>query len=284
MKTYHPDKNKGHKLSQLKFQKINQAWEVLKNPEKRKLFDEQLKEQRALKARRAPLLSEREVVPVVQPEKAREKAIDLEIPLKLSIEELCQACSKTIKYLKPVQNKKIKTSFPVQIPWGLKPMSRLRFKGEGGAEGKKEFGDLYVKIQFRPHRLFKLTQEWEDIVLEYPVSFISAMEDLKLQIPSPYGFLALNLKPPIKDKQLFKIKGHGLPKNPPEAKGDLFVQMRIDYPSDKSLNIKEEMKGLSFEQKKLYVKKFKNKEFIYPRMLKFKKNLEEWRLKYNETT
>ena len=267
VQTYHPDKNRGNKLAEKKFQQINEAWQILKDPVKRKQFDESLK-----KVWNSPPSSDK---PPVKPALQKEKPLDLEIPLRVSMEDLCQSRLKTIHYFKPVQGQKIKSSLVIQIPSGVKQGVSLRFKGEGGAEGKKAFGDLYVKIQIKAHRLFQRTEGSEDIVLICPVSFVTAVQGGKLEIPSPYGFLALNLKPPVRDKQLLKVRGHGLPKNSKGERGDLFVQIFIDYPLKDKLNIQNQMEKLSFEQKKAYVEKFKNISLIYPEVLKFQKKVQE---------
>ena len=39
---YHPDRNQGNKLAEKKFQQINSAWDILKDPQKRKAFDDRL--------------------------------------------------------------------------------------------------------------------------------------------------------------------------------------------------------------------------------------------------
>lgn len=272
-KTYHPDKNHGNKLAEKKFQQINTAWQVLKDPKKRQLFDKNL--QSAKKKKQAPSPAPTAPAPSVR----KEKAIDLEIPLKVSLEELCQSRSKTIHYFKPVNGTKIKSSFTLQVPLGAWQGHRLRFKHKGGAEGKKTFGDLYVQIQIKPHKIFNLTKNSKDLILEYPISFISAIEGQKLDVPSPYGFLTMDLSPPLRDKQLLKIKGYGLPKKLKEGKGDLFVQILIDYPLKEGVKIQKQMKSMSFDQKKNYVKKIKGSTFIYPKVLKFQKTIQELKRK-----
>ena len=275
---YHPDKNRGNKLAEKKFQQINEAWQILKDPKKRKVFDEHLNRAKK-KEREKNLFSNRSTHQPAQAIQKQEKPIDLEFSLTVSLEDLCQSRSKTIHYFKPVNGEKIKSALAVQIPLGAKPGARLYFKDEGGAEGKKIFGDLYVKIQIQPHTIFQLIKGSKDLILERPISFVSAVKDQKLEIPSPYGFLSLDLNPPIKHKQLLKIKGHGLPQNLKGDKGDLFVKIFIDYPLKDSVKIQKQMERMSFDQQKNYVEKFKGPSFIYPEVLKFQKRMQELKRK-----
>ena len=276
--TYHPDKNRGNKLAEKKFQQINEAWQVLKDTKKRKIFDEYLNRSKK-KSLENSLSKSRSIHQTAQTIQKQEKPVDLEFSLTVSLEELCQSCSKKIHYFKPVNGKKIKSALAVQIPLGARPGTRLYFKNEGGAEGKKIFGDLYVKIQIQPHKIFQLIKDSEDLILERPIPFVSVVKSQKLEVPSPYGFLSLNLNPPIKHKQLLKIKGHGFPKNLKGDKGDLFVKIFIDYPLKDSVKIQKQMERMSFDQQKIYVEKFKDSSFIYPEVLKFQKRMQELKRK-----
>ena len=273
--TYHPDKNRGNKLAEKKFQQINLAWQNLKDPKKRKRVDENLKISKKLSQTQS-FLKEQEQ------KKRKEKAIDLEFPLKISLEDLCQSQSKTIHYFKPVNGTKIKSSFEVQIPLGARSGTRLRFKSQGGAEGKKVFGDLYVRVQIEAHKMFYLTEKSRDLLLERPISFVTAVQAQKMEIPSPYGFLVLNVTPPLVNKQLLKIKGHGLPKNSNGEKGDLFIKILIDYPPKDSIKIQKQMEKLSLQQKKIYAEKFKDSSFVYPKVLKFQKRMKELQKRYSK--
>ncbi len=276
--TYHPDKNRGNKLAEKKFQQINQAWQVLKDSEKRKLFDKNLGEvQRRQKQKKLSKINLFHHISDVL--KKPEKPIDLEVPLKISLEDICQSRPKTIHYFRTINGKKIKSSLVVQIPLGVKQGARLRFKGKGEAEGRGKFGDLYVKIAFKPHPLLQQMDSSKDLLLNCPVSFVEAIQKSNLEILSPYGFLTLEITPPLTDKQLLKIKGHGLPKNAKGEKGNLYIKIFIEYPEKNGIKIKNQMKGLSFNQQKVLAKKFESPSFVYPKTLSFQKKIQKLRKK-----
>ena len=280
VQVYHPDRNRGNKLAEKKFQKINSAWQILKEPKKRQLFDKSLKPAQTKDFIQSSKNSARSSGQKV----IQEKAIDLEYPLKVSLEDVCQFRARTIHYLQPVNGSKVKNLLKVQIPIGAKQNSRLRFKEKGGAEGKKIFGDLYVRILIAPHPVFKLIRESMDIILERPISFVSAIQGDCIDVPSPHGLLSLELTPPVQHKQLLKIKEQGLFKNSEGKKGDLFVRIVIDYPLKNGDKIQKQIKNMTYSQKKIYVEKFKNPSFIYPKVLKFEKKLQQLQKKRKRAT
>ena len=270
VKLYHPDRSKGNKIAEKKFQQLNLAWQVLKDPVQKSLFDQQLKE---LEKKR--LLTKKSPAPFVE-----EKGIDLEYPLKVSLEDICQCRTKSIQYLRPVYKEQQKHSFDFQLPAGVKEGSRLYFKGHGGATGQKKFGDLYVLLSIRPHKLFKPIDSSFDLMIQHPLSFVSAFQAEKMEILSPYGFLSLEPKKPIKDGEVLKLKNQGLFKSKKGDKGDLFVKIFIDYPLELGVKVKSVMAKLSDKEKEIYVQKMKQKDWIYPKVLKYQKKLQEIKRKY----
>lgn len=272
VKIYHPDRNKGRPLAERKFQQINLAWESLKDPVQRKSFDLKLKAQEEWR-RKAELLK------VNQKNLSTGKEIDLEVPIQLSLEEICQFRKKSFSYFKPVNGLKEKSVFEFKIPQGVKEGTRLRFKGKGGSSALEPYGDLYVKVKLRSHKLFKALNKPFDLLLEQPVPLVEAYQT-KLTSPSPYGFLTIDIDSPLKNQQLLKAEGFGLIKNTKGDKGDLFIKILIDYPLNQATLIKEELKKLSLEEKKDYVATLAEKPLVYPKTLKFEKKVQEIKLKY----
>ncbi|MCZ0933022.1 MAG: DnaJ domain-containing protein [Oligoflexia bacterium] len=280
VKIYHPDKNRGSRLAEKKFQQINSAWEVLKDSHKRKLFDENLRKAKLFKKEPWIQAQSLQTKEGHAKEPKKEKAIDLEYSLKVSLEDLCQSKVKTIHYLKPVNDSQVKSRLKVQIPLGAKPGTRLLFKGEGGSEGKKAFGNLYVKISIKSHKIFKIIDNSSDIMIEQPISFVSAIQSNKVEALSPYGFLSLKVEPPIQHKQVLKVRNYGLSKDSKDKKGDLFIKFFVEYPAENGAKIQQQMLKMPYEKQKIYIEQFKNSSFIYPKVLKFQKKLEELKKEY----
>ena len=220
-RTYHPDKNRGNKLAEKKFQQINRAWDVLKDPKARESFDKKLALERQKKQ---SLFSAKVKSPTPPQQIKKELPLDLEISLTVSVEDMCLSRAQKISYFKPINGKDLKHSFDFQIPLGSKPGTKLYFKEKGGSKGKGTFGDLYVKLSLSPHKLFHFSKEngSSDLCLERPVSFVDIIERNKIEIPSPYGSLFLKQPLSLEDTQVLKIKGQGLPKTKRE-RGGIFL-------------------------------------------------------------
>ncbi len=286
VRRYHPDKNKGNKLAEKKFQQINTAYQILQDPEKRKAFDtewqifqQRLEEQKkrrpikpSKKERPSPLKKESAFFKYIKSffqERREEKPIDLEIPLFVSLKDLCQSSLKKVVYFKPYNGRQKKESIKITIPEGSRPGVRLQFKGKGGSHGKQISGNLFLKIDFPPHPFFKIKDY--DIHLTFPIKFTEAFKGSKKEIFSPYGTVFLVIPPKVKHNHIFRLKNLGLPKDS-KSKGHLFVKLFVDYPKEKRIKIQNEMKNLSEKDKKSYIDKYELQKNIYEKVLDFEKN------------
>lgn len=115
----------------------------------------------------------------------------------------------------------------VKIPKGIKEGQRIRLSGQGGTGWMGgTAGDLYLEIRFKPHRFFHA--EGTDISLDLPVTPWEAALGLPVTVPTLGGKVELKLPPNSQNGQKLRLKGRGLPGNPP---GDQIVTLRIVIPS-----------------------------------------------------
>ncbi len=114
----------------------------------------------------------------------------------------------------------------VRIPAGIQDGQQIRLAGQGApGVGGAPAGDLYLEVRIRPHPHFQL--EGKDVHLHLPVSPWEAALGEKLQVPTLGGSVALTLPSGVRSGQRLRLKGRGLPGNPP---GDQYVIVQIQAP------------------------------------------------------
>ncbi len=153
----------------------------------------------------------------------------------------------------------------VKVPAGIHSGQRLVLNGEGepSPDGGPP-GDLYAEILIEEHKLFK--RENEDVYLDYPISFIEAIQGTELQVPTLYGKARLKVAPGTQPGTLLRLKGQGIPRLQSFGRGDQYVRINVELP--KKINSRQ--KELLEEFKKI------QDESNFPKIKAFKKTLKEW--------
>jgi curved DNA-binding protein len=114
----------------------------------------------------------------------------------------------------------------VRIPRGIQAGQHIRLAGQGEkAQGEGAAGDLYLEVQFAPHRLYR--PEGRDLHLELPVAPWEAALGATVAVPTPAGKVELKVPAASKPGTRLRLKGRGLPSNPP---GDLYVTLQTVLP------------------------------------------------------
>ncbi|MEK7595573.1 MAG: J domain-containing protein [Patescibacteria group bacterium] len=150
-----------------------------------------------------------------------------------------------------ISGKKIK----VKIPSGIRDGNQLRFEGLGepGPDANTPPGDLILHLRVQPHKIFQ--RHGDDCYLVKEVNFVDAALGGEVEIPvvepsSSTGESTTKLKIPsgTQPDTEFRIKGKGMPHLRASGRGDLYVRALIKIPQ----KLSREQKKLLEEYKRIF--------------------------------
>src|SRR6059058_3956924 len=145
------------------------------------------------------------------------------------IEQPCKHCRGSGR------ERRIKT-YTVKIKPGVKEGTRIRLKGKGEAgQNGGPAGDLVVLVHVAASPVYE--RRGDDLVVNVPVSFATAVLGGSVEVPTPDGAVALKIPSGSEDGKLIRIKGRGAPRIDGKGKGDVLARVRIQVP--KRVNKKE---------------------------------------------
>ena len=171
---------------------------------------------------------------------------DIEVEIPVFLEDIVGDVSKTIEYRVPAfddgQMAEVKKTLKVKIPKGVSDGERIRLKGQGGrGQDNAPNGDLYLHIRIVPHPMFDV--ESHNLLVTLPIAPWEAALGAKVTLPTLTGKITLTVPPNSQSGQKLRIKGKGLPlKN---GIGDLFVIFRIVIPKDSNEELNTLWQSLS---------------------------------------
>ena len=176
---------------------------------------------------------------------------DYEVTVHLSLEEAMRGTEVALELtVREIAKDGRVTRAPkrvrARIPSGVTHAQKLRLRGKGGAgiNGGRD-GDLYLNIALRPHPLFRASGH--DLYLDVPVAPWEAALGAEIEIPTLAGRVALKIPAGSKAGQRLRLAGKGLP-NPHGAAGNLYAVLSVAVPSvltDRERKLFEELRGAS---------------------------------------
>jgi curved DNA-binding protein len=263
---YHPDVAKDKKAAEEKFKQINEAYEVLSDPEKRRKYD-QLGENWNQPGGFQPPPQWGGGQPggfrwgsgenggvefefggtgfsdffeaffgggrgrsafggFGQRGTMAERGSDVEADIMVTLEEALHGSTRQVS-LRRAGSKKTET-YQVKIPRGVREGQRIRLAGQGeaGERGGKS-GDLFLRVRLARHPDFSV--EGSDLVHEVKIAPWQATLGDQLIVPTLEGSARLKLPPGTQGGQRFRLRGRGLP-GVSGQRGDLYVVAQISVP------------------------------------------------------
>ena len=127
--------------------------------------------------------------------------------------------------------RRVPHEFKARIPKGVTDGERLRLAGKGGKgmNGGRD-GDLYLNISLAPHRVYRVSGR--DLYLDLPLAPWEAVLGTTAEIPTPGGSVRLKIRPGTQAGQQLRLAKRGLPKAGHE--GDLYAIVQVVVPPDAS--------------------------------------------------
>lgn len=271
----HPDKNPGDKQAEDRFKEVNEAYEVLGDPEKRAKYDQLGSSYRAWeRTGRQPggfdwsqwtsgfpgggvrvevgdlgdmmggfsdffnaIFGGMGPVGPSTPGTRGGRGRDIEHPITISLQEAYTGTSRTIQ----MNGKRIE----VKIPPGARNGTKVRISGKGES-GIRQAGDLYLVVQVQGDEQFE--RRGDELHTKVTVDLYTAILGGEVRVPTPSGDVMLTIPPGSQPGQTFRMKGRGMPiLKSSSRKGDLFAQLKIEIPerlNKRERELYEELKRL----------------------------------------
>jgi len=255
---YHPDVSK-ESDAEARFKEVGEAYEVLKDPDKRAAYDRLGAQWQPGQEFRPPpdwdqgfefrgggfadargfsdffeALFGRPLrgAGATQGAHFRTKGEDHYAKLPVSLEEAYQGGLRALTIQIPevdVQGQVINRTrtLNVKIPVGVMEGQRIRLVSQGSPGfGGGPSGDIFLEVLFLPHPLFRA--EKRDIYLDLPITPWEAALGQTVTVPTLGGKVELKISPGSQSGKKLRLKGRGLPGKPA---GDQYVVLRMVTPA-----------------------------------------------------
>lgn len=264
---YHPDKNKDNPQAEAKIKELNEAYEVLKDPEKRKRYDQlgsNWKQYQHMDAgdgfdfgsfrfgggnfhsrfsnmgREAGNSRFSDFFNQFfgggfsssDPDAGyatTSRGNDMQGVLHLTLEDAFSGVEKIIK--------SSHTQVKIAIKPGVEDGQKLRIRGKGGKNySGQEAGDMILEIKISKHPAFE--RDKNDLHTEVYTDVYTALFGGELTVKTLKGEVKVRIPPETDGGRVFRLKGQGMPDyDMPQSRGDLYVKVLIRVP--KNLNQEE---------------------------------------------
>ncbi len=269
---YHPDRNQDQPNAEERFKEIQEAYEVLSDPKKRKTYDRMRKNpafgtffgdtyttQNGGRYYRAPdgtyvhvdtkggggggfgfgdLFGDlgdlfKGVFTGGEPQTARAPRTAKDLDRRTTVR---------LSFKKALEGGKVEVTLPdgkkvrIAYPKGVADGYKVRVRGRGGAGPGGQRGDFYVTFEVRPHPRFR--REGNDLYTKVTVNAFEAMLGTTRHVTNAYGKrIKLTIPKGTQPGEKLRLRGQGVATD--KGTGDLYVEIEVTIP--KNLSAEQEV-------------------------------------------
>jgi curved DNA-binding protein len=252
---FHPDVSK-EAGAEDRFKEIAEAYQTLKDPEKRAAYDELGRPRPEQDFQPPPGWSQKfssgaegfEDIDLAdlfaqfgrsrgsgaRTQKVPFPGQDYEVTAQVTLEQALQGATLDLNLEVPEPDARglvrpVPRTYQVRIPPGTPQGQRLRLAGKGGRgfSGGAD-GDLYLNIAYRPHPVFRI--EGSDLHFDLQLTPWEAVLGTTVKVATLDGEVDLSIAPQTPAGRKLRLAGRGLPKRD-RTRGDCFATVRIVVPT-----------------------------------------------------
>ena len=275
---HHPDVNHGDKRSEAHFKEINEAYEVLSDPENRTKYD-----RFGANWKYADRFAHGAGMPGNEPfrwtsrgsraggsvfdfglgdmgmgdifgeflgasrrhskstkTKRSSRTSPVEVPARLTLEEAYHGTTRTI-HVPAISPRSRARTLEVKIPPGVDNRSRVHVPAGGSSDT-----DVYLVVHVSPHSNFR--RKGHDLYVEVPVHVEDAVLGTELEVPTIKGRVMLKVPPETQNGRVFRLGRQGMPSRKKEGGyGDLYATLIVVLPaklSERQRELFQELKRI----------------------------------------
>ncbi len=169
------------------------------------------------------------------------KGQDMNVTLNVGFDEAFSGAEKRVTVRVPGRAES--ETLTVKIPAGAVDGGRLRFRGKGGlGENGGEAGDLLITTKIDAHSHYR--RKGADVLMDVPVSVAEAALGTSVVVPAPDGTkVRVRVPAGTQDNTVLSIKGKGAPKVKGGGVGDLKITMKVVVPKEMNEGQKKAMEA-----------------------------------------
>jgi curved DNA-binding protein len=147
----------------------------------------------------------------------------VEAELPLSLEDVQRGGRRPVT-LQTAQGPK---TLEVNVPSGIREGAKLRLAGQGGPMPGGTPGDLFLRVRYLPHAVFRV--DGDDVLCDVPLTPWEAALGAKVEVPTLEGAVEMQIPAGSSSGRKFRLRGKGLGAS--GKRGDLLARVMVRVPA-----------------------------------------------------